>query len=326
VVSPRTPALTTQASAPIVVGSGSLTDVATLTGATTTATGTITFNLYGPNDETCTTSISSSTATVNGNGSYTSAAFTPTAAGTYRWIANYGGDANNNATANGCNEANENVVVSPRTPALTTQASAPIALGGTINDVATLTGATTNATGTITFNLYGPNDETCTTSISSSTATVNGNGSYTSGSFTPTVVGTYRWIANYGGDVNNTATANLCNAANESVDVTDSSSTVTAQIWLPNDSATITTGGGSPLNGTLSFTLHASGDCTGTVLRAAEVFTLTDAASGATYYTTNTTVKVLQSASVSWKVVFTSSDRFVASSSHCESTALTVVN
>ena len=35
------------------------------------------------------------------------------AAGTYHWIANYGGDANNNATTNGCNGANENVVVEP---------------------------------------------------------------------------------------------------------------------------------------------------------------------------------------------------------------------
>ena len=37
--------------------------------------------------------------------------FTPVLAGTYRWIANYSGDANNAATANACNAANENVVV-----------------------------------------------------------------------------------------------------------------------------------------------------------------------------------------------------------------------
>ena len=47
--------------------------------------------------------------------------------------------------------------------------------------------------------------------------TVNGNGTYSSPSFTPSAIGTYRWIANYGGDANNAATANTCNAANEIV-------------------------------------------------------------------------------------------------------------
>jgi hypothetical protein len=326
VVGPRSPALTTQASAPIVIGSGSLSDVATLSGATANATGTITFNLYGPNDATCASSIFTSAATVNGNGNYTSGSFTPTTVGTYTWIANYGGDTNNTATANACNEANESTIVSPRNPALTTQASPTITLGGSLTDVATLSGATTTATGTITFDLYGPNDATCASSIFSSVVSVSGNGSYTSASFTPTAVGTYRWIANYSGDINNIATANGCNEANESVDVTDTSSTETAQNWLPNDSATITTAGGSPLNGTLSFTLYESGNCTGTVLRDAETFNLSDAASGLTYNTTNTTVKVLASTTVSWKVVFTSSSTFVGNSSKCETTTLSIVN
>src|SRR5688572_32932701 len=101
-----------------------------------------------------TTETGTTPAGVSGNGNYASGAFTPTAAGTYRWIANYSGDANSNPTANGCNEANEAVVVSPRSPALTTQASDPIVVGnGTISDIATLSGATDNATGTITFSL-----------------------------------------------------------------------------------------------------------------------------------------------------------------------------
>lgn len=76
-------------------------------------TGAITFNLYGPNDLTCTGAvIFTSTVTVNGNGTYTSTpSFTPTTAGTYRWIANYSGDANNAPTANACNATNENVDV-----------------------------------------------------------------------------------------------------------------------------------------------------------------------------------------------------------------------
>ena len=42
-----------------------------------------------------------------------STSFTPTTVSTYRWIANYSGDANNSVTENTCNAANENVVVAP---------------------------------------------------------------------------------------------------------------------------------------------------------------------------------------------------------------------
>src|SRR5258705_318533 len=278
-------------------------------------------------NDTAATEIYTSSATVAGNGNYNSGAFTPTTVGTYRWIANYSGDLNNNPTANACNAANESVVVSPPTPTSTTQTSPPIDVGSvTLTDAATLRDATENTTGTTTFNLNEPNDATCATSIFSSTVAVNGNGAYTSDAFTPTTVGTYRWIANYGGDTNNNPTANACNGANESVDVTDTSSASSAQNWLPNDSATITTAGASPLSGTLSFTLYESANCTGTVLRAAQTFTLSNAASGLTYDTNNTTVFVLASTAVSWKVVFTSSNAFVGSSSKCESTTLTVVN
>jgi hypothetical protein len=88
-----------------------ISDTATLSGGAT-PTGTITFNLYGPDDATCTgAAIFTSTVPVNGNGTYPSASFTPTTAGTYRWIANYSGNANNTGTANACNAAGENVVV-----------------------------------------------------------------------------------------------------------------------------------------------------------------------------------------------------------------------
>ena len=46
------------------------------------------------------------------------------------------------------------------TPTLTTQASPNVTLGGQIHEPATLTGAT-NPTGTITFQLYGPDDASC---------------------------------------------------------------------------------------------------------------------------------------------------------------------
>jgi LPXTG-motif cell wall-anchored protein len=42
-----------------------------------------------------------------------SGAFTPTVAGTYRWVASYSGDANNAAVSGFCGDAAETVVVSP---------------------------------------------------------------------------------------------------------------------------------------------------------------------------------------------------------------------
>ena len=111
------------------------------------------------------------------------------------------------------------------TPTLVRPVAAPsVPLGTAISDSKTLGGGGLGSaapTGTITFNLYAPGDTSCTgTVIFSSQVTVTGNGAYSSASFTPTTVGTYRWIANYSGDADNAATTNACNATNESVDVT----------------------------------------------------------------------------------------------------------
>jgi hypothetical protein len=220
-------------------------------------TGTILFRLYGPNDATCSGAIIfTSTIPVAGNGTYGSGTFTPTLAGAYRWIANYSGDANNTATANACNAANENVIVGPAAPTVVTTASAGVPLGGAIADSAVLSGGF-NPTGTITFNLYGPNNATCTgTPIFTSTVAVVGNGTYGSATLTPVVVGTYRWIANYSGDVNNAATAITCNAANESVVVGQTAPTV-----ITNASASV------PLGGAISDSAVLSGGAnpTGTI-------------------------------------------------------------
>jgi hypothetical protein len=105
------------------------------------------------------------------------------------------------------------------TPTLTlrTVTSPGVTLGASIFDTATLTGGAT-PTGTITFSLYGPNDPICdTTAIFRSTAIVNGDGIYTSASFTPLVIGTYRWRAGYSGDANNAALLTACADVSESV-------------------------------------------------------------------------------------------------------------
>jgi hypothetical protein len=109
------PSIVTTASQPVTVGGG-ISDSAALSGGILTPTGMITFSAYGPDNATCSGNPAfTSTVAVSGNGTYPSGSFNPTAAGTYRFVATYSGDANNNSASDACNAANESVVVSPVT-------------------------------------------------------------------------------------------------------------------------------------------------------------------------------------------------------------------
>src|SRR3989442_254753 len=181
---------------------GTISDQATLAGGVG-PTGTISFTVFGPNDATCSgTPTSGGSAPVSGNGTYPSSAVPVTQAGTYRWIASYSGDANNNGFTTLWNDAGEARGVTKAAPALTTTARGSVAAGGQVSDVAHLT-LGTNPTGTISFTLYS--DAGCTVSVFTSSATVSGNGDYASGSFTATQAGAYHWRASYTGDGNNNA-------------------------------------------------------------------------------------------------------------------------
>ena len=121
---PCAPAITTQATAAATLGQ-SIGDTATLsTGGS--PTGTITFKLFGPDNATCSgTPIFTSVVGVNGDGTYASQSFTPTAVGTYNWIASYSGDANNPAASGACGDANESTAVAAApTPTATPTATA----------------------------------------------------------------------------------------------------------------------------------------------------------------------------------------------------------
>ena len=104
-------------------------------------------------------------------------------------------------------------------PAIETHATGPVTVGDKIHDVATLSGAV-GATGAVTFQVFAPGDTTCSTAVATLTTSTknvdaNGNGTYTSGDFTTTTPGTYRWRAFFAGDANNAAVSGACNAANE---------------------------------------------------------------------------------------------------------------
>ena len=133
-------ALTTQVSSPTATLGQAISDSAKLTTGGT-PTGAITFRLYGPDDATCGgAAIFTSVVPVNGDGTYASQSFTPTATGVYRWIASYSGDSNNGAATAACNDPNEaTTVAAAPTPTATPTATATASATATATATATPT-------------------------------------------------------------------------------------------------------------------------------------------------------------------------------------------
>ena len=155
----------------------------------------MTFTLFGPDNATCTGAaiFTSVVPLPTATNTVTSGAFTPTAPGSYRWIAAYSGDANNAAVTGACNDANELSVVNQATPSIATQAVTPVTIGGAITDNATVSGRVLpQAGGTVTFSLYGPDNATCTGAaiFTSVVPLPTATNTVTSGAFTPTMAGT----------------------------------------------------------------------------------------------------------------------------------------
>ena len=93
------PAITTTPSGSVPVG-GAISDSATVIGGAS-PTGDVVFELFGPGDPTCLTPIETRTGALTG-GSAVSGDVTATVAGSYEWVATYGGDANNSAAISHC--------------------------------------------------------------------------------------------------------------------------------------------------------------------------------------------------------------------------------
>ncbi len=257
-----------------IVGGADLADAATLSGGYN-PTGTITFYLFSPS-QTCTAVPANSsdytftdTVSVTGNGTYdTIAGPSPTAAGTWNWVAVYSGDANNGTTNSGC--GTEPVTVNQASPTVTTAANptSETVGGANLNDTGTI-GDGYNPTGTVTFYLFAPGVTCSATSPSgyafSQAVTVTGDGTYdTTGGFSPTSAGTWNWLAVYSGDANNNGANSGCTT--EPVTVNQASPTVTTAANPTsetvgganlNDAGTIA-GGYNP-TGTVTFYLFAPG-------------------------------------------------------------------
>jgi hypothetical protein len=198
------PSISTTLSAnPVIVGA-TVHDSATLTGATANAGGTVTYTVY--TNDTCTANPQDAgTKTVTNGVVPDSNGISFNSAGDFYWQAVYSGDANNNGATSVC--TSEHLVVGKNHPTVSTaQHLIP-------NDDFTLSGATSNAAGTITFNLYAPSDATCAgVPALTQTVTVSGNGTYstTNSSFVASTEGTWRWQSSYTGDANNDPASSAC--------------------------------------------------------------------------------------------------------------------
>jgi hypothetical protein len=229
--------------------------------------------------------------------------------------------------------------VPPRAvPTVTTSATASVTLGGSISDTATISGLVNPINGTITFSLYGPNDATCSgTNLVAGNAAftvgpVTANGNYVSPNFTPLAVGTYRWIANYSGDANNTATSNGCNGANEASAVGQITPTLsTAPFFFPQDKVTFSgaTVAGGDIEGTVEFKLYS--DLTCTTLLGTFGSIGVDTGTSASASTNQSSVKIASdgangAGTYGWTVSFTSTNPNYASvsASACSSEPLVV--
>jgi hypothetical protein len=142
----------------------SVSDTATLHNFNAPVTGTVTFNLYGPGDPTCsgTPAFTSANRSVDSTtGVATSGSFTLLKPGTYSWTASFTGDTNNNLAAEfGCGLDSETYTFDQATSSVVTAVNGVdntghVALGSSVYDEATVTPS--NATGSVTFTLYqGP--------------------------------------------------------------------------------------------------------------------------------------------------------------------------
>ncbi|HEV2034199.1 MAG TPA: Ig-like domain-containing protein, partial [Candidatus Dormibacteraeota bacterium] len=264
VVTKTTPTITSSAT-PSPDARGRISDSATLSGATAGAGGNVMFSLFDPTNPTCTGDPKAqSILPVNGSGSYASTPVMVTLPGTYRWIAFYTGDLDNNAATTACGDAGEISIVKA-TPIVSTLATGPNPIGSAVSDTATLLGGIA-PTGTITFSLFGTTD--CSgTALFNSTAPVDATGNAFSRPFTPLVAGTYRWLAVYGGDPNNNGGTSLCTDATEVSVVTRANPTISTSATASaltggNIRDTATLAGGFAPTGSITFSLYGPADTT----------------------------------------------------------------
>jgi hypothetical protein len=312
--------LTTTLSAGTIEVGGTVHDSATLSGATANAGGTVTYTVY--TNDTCTEGArDAGTKTVTNGVVPDSDALTFNQTGNFYWQAVYSGDANNLPATSAC--TSELLVVTQRAPTIATTLSATtIGVGGTVHDSATLTGATADAGGTVTYTVY--TDSACSQGAQDAgTVTVTNGVVPDSNPITFNTAGDYFWQAAYSGDANNKAATSDCTSEHLVVTKNQPAMT-TAPNLIPNDDATISEATANA-GGTITFELFdpaAGATCSGT-----PALTQTVAVSGnGTYSTTNTTFVASALGTWRWQVSYSGDANNEPTTSACGVESFTIAN
>src|SRR6266487_2407760 len=262
-----TPSLTTKLSASSIIAGSSVTDSATLSGATSTASGSVTYYLFTNGACTAPSTIVSSVAVFN-DVVPSSRPVVFNATGSYSFNATYSGDNNNGAPSSPC----EPLAVQKNSPTITTSlASASIQVGQSVTDSATLSNVF-QATGTVSYNLFvGSNTCAGTGSTVSNVAVTNGVvPNSRSVTFNSTNPGGYSFQGSYSGDANNNIATSPCEPLNVQKSSPVIATALSSQSIIvgtnDNDSATLT--GGFNLGGTVTYSVFSNNACTppGTVV------------------------------------------------------------
>jgi hypothetical protein len=294
-------------------------DSAALTGATSNAGGTVTYTVY--TDNACSAGAQAAgTKTVTNGLVPDSDGIQFNSAGTFYWQAVYSGDANNNGATSSC--TSEKLVIAPNSPSIaTTLSESAGAIGDTVHDSAALTGATSNAAGTVTYTVY--TDNACSAGAQAAgTKTVTNGVVPDSNGIQFNSAGTFYWQAVYSGDANNNGASSSCTSETLVINKNKPGMT-TAQNLLPNDSATIT-GATSTAGGSITFNLFKPSDAT---CAAAPAFTQTVSVVGnGTYPTTNTTFKATDTGEWRWQVIYSGDANNDGTSSACGVENFTITN
>ena len=259
-INPKGVSIATNLSSTTVTVGSSVFDSATMTGATGTAGGTMTYNLF--TGGTCSGSSSAVSAVTVTNAvapNSRSVIFNSTASAS--WNAVYSGDANNSGASSAC----EPLTVNKTSPTIATSLSGnPIIVGQSVTTSATLMGSF-QAGGSVSYFEFSTG--TCSgSSAIVSTVTVTNGVIPSSSAISPVPSGTYGFEASYSGDANNSPMTSSCSP----LTVNKSGPTVTtslSQLTIPvgssvSDSASMT--GGFQPGGTVSYMFFSGGSCSGT--------------------------------------------------------------
>lgn len=159
------------------------------------------------------------------------------------------------------------VPVGAGSPSIATVLSAPTGtIGVSVHDTATLSGATPNAGGTVTYTVY--TDSACTANAQpAGTVTVTAGVVPQSSDVTFDNAGTYYWQAEYSGDVSNNGATSPCTS--EVLTVGQNGPTLTTVLSQSsilhgaavNDTAALS-GATSTAGGTVTYTVYSDSACT----------------------------------------------------------------